>query len=66
MRIVVAQVMDDVKEESRYELRELLGEDSACQESERLAPASIFAFRDGRIARVTDDHDVTSLRRKVE
>ena len=28
VRLVVAQVMDDVREESHYELRELLGEDA--------------------------------------
>ena len=28
VRLVVAQVMDDVREESRYQLRELFGEDA--------------------------------------
>jgi len=28
VRVVVAQVMDDVREESRYQLRELFGEDA--------------------------------------
>ena len=28
IRLVVAQVLDDVREESRYELRQLFGEDA--------------------------------------
>ena len=28
IRLVIAQVMEDVREESRYELRELFGEDA--------------------------------------